>query len=162
MSKLSDDFIPRFLCLARHTNPQATGSARRTKYPKLIQYTTTARANCPFPPFLRVTPPALDTATMRLPFTSSRKPAESVPEAAHRTSSEEGPDDQPRGDRRGSTDDGASDRSTAHSTSMPLDTPATSYSSTNSVKDRQGKKTGMYKLSGMKPCCLFLAAGNVC
>ena len=45
-------------------------------------------------------------------------------------------------------DDASSERSTGHANSTPLDTPATSYSSHDSVTDHEAKRTGMYKLSG--------------
>jgi hypothetical protein len=79
---------------------------------------------------------------MRLPF-SSRKGQEATTEdsSSRRSSvSEEDP--------RSQHNDGSSERSTGRANSTPLDTPATSYSSYNSVNDHEAKRTGMYKLSG--------------
>jgi len=54
------------------------------------------------------------------------------------------------------TPDDASERSTAHSASTPIDTPATSYSSYSSVNDREAKEGGMYKLSVVDNSGTFL------
>jgi hypothetical protein len=82
---------------------------------------------------------------MRLPF-SSRKGQETANDASSRRSSVS--DDPHVGNN---DDDASSQRSTRNSNSTPLDTPATSYSSYNSVNDHEGKRTGMYKLSGILP-----------
>ena len=96
---------------------------------------------------------------MRLPFTSPRKAPEptTATDPAQRTGSEGSHSDQAMG-AAGSGDEGASDRSTK---SMPLDTPATSYSSTTSANDRRGKKLGVYKLSGSYWRCFKGTLGNV-
>jgi len=95
---------------------------------------------------------------MRLPFTTSRKAPEptTATDPAQRTGDEESHSDQAMGGA-GSGDEGASDRSTK---SMPLDTPATSYSSTTSANDRQGKKSGVYELSGNYWRCFKGALGE--
>jgi hypothetical protein len=80
---------------------------------------------------------------MRLPF-SSRKGQETTDSSSRRSSVSEG---NPRS-QHNDGDDASSERSTGHANSASLDTPATSYSSYNSVTDHEAKRTGMYKLSG--------------
>jgi hypothetical protein len=84
---------------------------------------------------------------MRLPF-SSKKPTDANEECDDRRASiSENVD--PLSTSGPATGDDVSERSTTHSVTTPLDTPATSYSSYSSgANDKQAKKTGMYKLSG--------------
>jgi hypothetical protein len=99
---------------------------------------------------------------MRLPF-SSKKPTDASEECGDRRASVSENLD-PLSTSGPATGDDVSERSTTHSVTTPLDTPATSYSSYSSgANDKQAKKTGMYKLSGSLPIprILYLADGLV-
>jgi hypothetical protein len=78
---------------------------------------------------------------MRLPF-SSKKTSETADSSRRSSFSDDGPQEQSKAD----------DNVSGQRNATPTFTPATSYSSTNttpiSTTDREGRKTGMYKLSG--------------
>lgn len=83
---------------------------------------------------------------MRLPFSSSRSRGQEQSNASSRRSSlDENSEDQYV---RGDTDPNNSEIS-GQSNSVPVNTPATSYSSYSSYTAKDGKKSGVYELSGM-------------
>lgn len=94
--------------------------------------------------------------TMRLPF-SLRKVPEPSDSSSRRSSITE---DTSKDQATETIPDDLSEYSTVQSNSTPIDTPATSFSSYNSVYDREARKTGMYKLSGKNHPDLI--AGTLC
>lgn len=82
---------------------------------------------------------------MRLPF-SSRK-AQEPSDSSRRSSIDEDRDSEDPSSFRNATD--VNSEAIGQTKSAPIDTPATSFSSYSSYNDREGKKAGMYKLSGM-------------
>jgi len=82
---------------------------------------------------------------MRLPF-SSRK-AQEPSDSSRRSSLNEDKDSEDPSSFRNATD--VNSEAIGQTKSAPIDTPATSFSSYSSYNNREGKKAGMYKLSGM-------------